>query len=227
MLYACALNLTKERFWHEKFEILDYSSWNISVHIFCRFFCLQQFSSVWLVSHCVRNIFINPFLTSQNSFPFQWRLYCHLCLLPKLLTIIFWKFLCSTNWPVTYEENILLPWTSEIFFQERANSGIFQGSLKIFPWRSQKVLKFNFTHSKLRKQPFLFKHSKISKCRRGQSPLSDVYAHYTHLQHFLLWAHTFPRPNHLLPLGETSASPHHVHSIIHVPNNVIFLQQVT
>jgi len=76
MLYVCFLQLMKERFWHEKFnsclkKILDYSSWNISVHIFCRFFYLQQFSFVWLVSHCVRNIFINPFLASQNPFPFQ------------------------------------------------------------------------------------------------------------------------------------------------------------
>jgi len=121
MLYACVLHLTKEGFCHEKFDsclkkILDYSSWNISVHIFCRFFYLQQFSSVWLISHCVRNIFINPFLASQNPFPFQWRLHCHLCLLSKILKIILWKFLCRTNWPVTYEENILLPWTSEICF---------------------------------------------------------------------------------------------------------------
>jgi len=62
---------------------------------------------------------------------------------------------------VTYEENNLLPWTSEVFFQERANSRFFQGSVKIFPGRKQKVVKFDFPHSKLRKQPFLLNIQKF------------------------------------------------------------------
>jgi len=57
---------------------------------------------------------------------------------------------------VTYEENIILPWTY---------SGFFQGTLKIFPWRNQKALKFNFTYSKLRKQPFLLKIQKFQNAK--------------------------------------------------------------
>ena len=77
---------------------------------------------------------------------------------------------CHLSWSGSSEEEVLfnLLTRPEGFFPGGATRGFFQILSREWP----KVVKFVFSHSKLRKQPFLLK---ISKYRGGQGPLCPLF----------------------------------------------------